>query len=173
MLQHLLTGATSEVQTSRITSDITSPPRFDMTKLCNQTLLQSTFAETLHLYVSVCVTRRPEFAEAQILDYRIPKDKLIVISTALAHMDKRNWNLGPMEKHPVEIFWAEGFLTYNNPSARQKSPASSSPISTSLLPPAQMAPCLTRRSRNSRSTDMQTPGTPSAAGFTNILDDTG
>ena len=65
-----------------------------MTKLWNQTLLQSTFAETLRLYVSVCVTRRPDFAEAQILDYRIPKDKLTVISTALAHMDKRNWNLG-------------------------------------------------------------------------------
>ena len=99
---------------------------FDMTKLCNQTLLQSTFAETLRLYVSVCLTRRPEFAEAQILDYRIPKDKLIVISTALAHMDERNWNLGPMEGHPVESFWAGRFLTYNSPGARQTSPASSS-----------------------------------------------
>lgn len=61
-----------------------------MTKVWNQTLLQSTFAETLGLYVSVCVTRRPDFAQAQILDYRIPKDKLTVILTALAHMDKHN-----------------------------------------------------------------------------------
>ena len=134
--RELLTRATSEVQTSRITSDITSPPRFDMTKLCNQTLLQSTFAETLRLYVSACVTRRPEFAEAQILDYRIPQDKLIVISTAMAHMDKRNWNLGFMEEHPVESFWAERFLNYNSPSARQTPPASSSTVTKSSIAPS-------------------------------------
>ena len=129
----LLTRVTSEVQTSRITIDATLPPNFDMTKLCNQPFLQSTFAETLRLYVSVCVTRRPDFADGQILDYRIPKDKLIVISTAFAHMDKRNWNLGPMEEHPVESFWAERFLTYNSPSAGQTSPASSSGVSTSSI----------------------------------------
>ena len=107
-----------------------------MTKLCNQTLLQSTFAEALCLYVSAYVTRRPEFAEAQILDYRIPKDKLIVISTALAHMDKRNWNLGFMEEHPVESFWAERFLNYNSPSARQTPSALSSTVTTSSIAPS-------------------------------------
>ena len=37
---------------------------------------------------------------------------MIIINSAMAHMDERNWNLGPRgEEHPVTSFWAQRFLT--------------------------------------------------------------
>ena len=57
----------------------------------------------------------------------------MVICSAMAHMDKRNWNLGVKHEHPVEGFWAERFLTYKNSSGRpfaSSTTISSSPDST-------------------------------------------
>ena len=109
----LLSRATAEVDTCRLHAP-TRGLSFDAVKLCNQPLLQSTFAETLRIYVAVYIIRKPEYEDARVLDYVIPKDKMIVVSSAMAHMDKRNWNLGTMEDHPVERFWADRFLTYNS-----------------------------------------------------------
>ena len=107
----LLTRTMSEVNDCR-TTPITESLSFDTRKLVNQPLLQSCFAETLRMYVAVYIIRKPQHEEAQVLDYTIPKDKMIVIPSAMAHMDKRNWNLGMMEEHPVERFWADRFLTF-------------------------------------------------------------
>ena len=137
----LLAQATSEANAC-CTTDTTESLCFDTTKLCNQPLLQSSYAETLRMYVAVYIIRKPEYEDAQVLDYEIPKDKMIVVSSAMAHMDKRNWNLGVMEEHPVETFWAERFLshsgnTHRSPSATlsnsthctSSSPASTRPLS--------------------------------------------
>ena len=79
----------SEVNDCR-TTPITESLSFDTRKLVNQPLLQSCFAETLRIYVTVYIIRKPQHEEAQILDYTIPKDKIIVVPSAMAHMDKRN-----------------------------------------------------------------------------------
>ena len=102
----LLTRTMSEVNNCRTTYTIESFS-LDITKLCNQPLLQSCYAETLRMYVAVYIIRKPEHQDAQVLDYTIPKDKIIVILSAMAYIDKRNWNLGTMEEHPVERFWAD------------------------------------------------------------------
>lgn len=119
----LLKRATTEVDAC-CTDPSTNPLPFDTVKLCNQPLLQSSYAETLRMYVAVYIIRKPEYKDAQVLDYRIPQDKMVVISSAMAHMDKRNWNLGTMEEHPVEKFWAERFLTYGGNLSRSSSASS-------------------------------------------------
>ena len=68
-------------------------------------------AEALRKYVAVYVARTTEYGETQVLDYRIPKNKLLLVNSAIAHMDERNWNLGPQGKYPVSKFWGERFLT--------------------------------------------------------------
>ena len=119
----LLTRATSEVNAC-CTTNTTESPCFDIAKLCNQPLLQSSYAETLRMYVAVYIIRKPEYEDAQVLDYKIPKDKMIVVSSAMAHMDKRNWNLGVMDEHPVEKFWAERFLSHGGNTHRPPSASS-------------------------------------------------
>ena len=119
----LLTRATSEANAC-CTINTTESPCFDVAKLCNQPLLQSSYAETLRMYVAVYIIRKPEYEDAQVLDYKIPKDKMIVVSSAMAHMDKRNWNLGVMEEHPVESFWAERFLSHGDNTRRPPSASS-------------------------------------------------
>ena len=123
----LLTRATNETNTCRTTSP-TEPIGFDPTKLCNRPLLQSCYAETLRKYVAVYIIRQPEHEDARILDYRVPQGKTMVISSATAHTDPRNWRTtGPQGEHPVDSFWAERFLTYDPPpQPRPSSPTTSS-----------------------------------------------
>ena len=117
----LLARAQDEVDVCR-TLRAGSTSLFDTTALCNQPLLQSTYAETLRKYVAVYIIRKPEHEDAKILDYTVPKDKMIVVSSASAHMDKRNWNLGPSNEHPVDHFWADRFLTYNRKAPQVTAP---------------------------------------------------
>lgn len=107
---NLLSQALEEV---RGCTDTSSPRKstFDFPKLCNQPLLQSSYAETLRLSVAVYIIRKPGHGDAHIRDYVIPKDKMILMSSRVAHMDRQNWDLGSGEEHPVEEFWAERFLT--------------------------------------------------------------
>lgn len=107
----LLTRASREVDACRINRN-SQPIGFDTTKLCNQSLLQSSYAETLRRYVAVYIIRQPEHHDAQILDYKVPRGKMMVVSSAMAHMDRRNWNTGTEEEHPVDTFWADRFLSY-------------------------------------------------------------
>ena len=122
--QSLLTRARSEVNASYTTTNTNISPCFDIAKLCNQPLLQSSYAETLRMYIAVYIIRKPEYEDAQVLDYKIPKDKMIVVSSAMAHMDKRNWNLGVTDEHPVESFWAERFLSHDGNTHRPPSASS-------------------------------------------------
>ena len=76
------------------------------------------------MYVAVYIIRKPEYEDAQVLNYKIPKDKIIVISSAMAYMNKRNWNLEVMDEHPVESFWAERFLSHDGSTHRPPSASS-------------------------------------------------
>ncbi|KAL8970733.1 MAG: hypothetical protein Q9183_001382 [Haloplaca sp. 2 TL-2023] len=106
----LLARATTEANDCRLTpkDEILA---FDTTRLCNKPLLQSSYAETLRKYVAVYIIRKPIHEGAQVLNYTLPKDQMMVISSAMAHMDKRNWNVGTANEHPVESFWPDRFLT--------------------------------------------------------------
>lgn len=138
--QSLFVRATPEISACRLSS-ATKALSFDTTKLCNQPLLQSSYAETLRLYVAVYIIRKPEYEDAQVLDYRIPKDKMIVVSSAMAHMDKRNWNLGTLEEHPVERFWADRFLTYGGNNSKSSS-GSTKPRTTTTASSSYSTPTL-------------------------------
>ena len=111
--QHLLSRALTEVNACRMTSSHDSLS-FDTRKLCDQPFLQSVYAETLRLRTAVYMIRKPEHAPAHIKDYSIPQGQMIVINSAAAHMDKRNWNLGSDAQHVVDQFWADRFLIYND-----------------------------------------------------------
>ncbi|KAL8811175.1 MAG: hypothetical protein Q9223_006229 [Gallowayella weberi] len=114
-----------------------STSTFDTTALCNQPLLQSIYAETLRKYTAVYIIRKPEHEDAQIMNYRVPKDKMIVVSSASAHMDKRNWNVGSLGEHPVDQFWADRFLTYTCKSTQPS--AAKTTATTSMTPPSTVA----------------------------------
>lgn len=132
----LLKRTTSELEACR-TPNANETIAFDSGRLCNQHLLQSSYAETLRKYVAVYTIRKPEFEDAQVLDYTIPKNKMVVISSAMAHMDKRNWNLGDSEEHPVEEFWADRLLTYGNANTRPSSNRTTSGSDTAFDSSAQ------------------------------------
>lgn len=131
----LLTRASYETDTCRTTST-TEPISFDATKLSNQPLLQSCYAETLRKYVAVYIIRQPEHEDARILNYRVPQGKMMVISSAMAHTDPRNWRTGLQGEHPVDAFWAERFLTYDPSSPPQPQPSAStfSPTTSAGVP---------------------------------------
>lgn len=108
----LLSRVRYEVDAAR--SDPLTPGslEFDVPKLCGQPLLQSVYAETLRLRVAVYIIRKPEFQDAHLNGYTLPQDKMLVINSHAAHMDKQNWNTGNGDTHPVEEFWADRFLTF-------------------------------------------------------------
>ncbi|KAL8657482.1 MAG: hypothetical protein Q9226_001876 [Calogaya cf. arnoldii] len=95
----LLAAATAEVDECR-RKEADDGISLDTTKLTSQPVLQSMHAEALRKYVA------------------IPKNKLLVINSAMAHMDERNWNLGIQGERPVDTFWGQRFLTQSTgPSA--------------------------------------------------------
>ena len=116
----LLDRATSEAKACRTPQNPEAPP-FDTTRLCNQPLLQSCYAETLRMCVAVYIIRKPVYEDAQVLDYTIPKNKMMVVSSAMAHMDQRNWNTGVHDERPVDTFWGDRFLTYRTDISRTAS----------------------------------------------------
>ena len=131
--RNLLEQVSHEADACRTTS---SPISFDTTNLCNQPLLQSCYAETLRKYVAVYIIRQPEHEDARIRDYTVPKGKMIVISSAMAHTDKRNWRTAPREEeeeHPVDAFWPRRFLTHGANSSQER-PSLDSGLSTPLEP---------------------------------------
>ena len=122
--QDLLARASREVDACR-SSVPSGAVDVDTVRLIEQPLLQSCFAETLRKYTIVFAIRQPEREDAQILDYRIPQGKMMVINSAIAHTDPRNWNTGANEEHPVESFWSDRFLTYDSKPRQTKLEATS------------------------------------------------
>lgn len=122
----LLLRVRSEVESCLIQSS-TAEMAFDITKLCNNPLLQSIYAETLRLRVCNFVIRSPDRGDLNVGDWYFPKNKLIAISSHTAHMDKAVWNTGSDEDpHLIEDFWADRFLVYPGDSG-------SGPLKTSTI----------------------------------------
>ena len=108
--RQLLAAATAEIDECWI-EEADGGLALDVIKLTSQPLLQSMHAEVLRKYVAVYIARTTEYGETQVLDYQISKSKFLVINSAIAHMDERNWNLGSRGEYPVRKFWGERFLT--------------------------------------------------------------
>lgn len=125
--QELLARASREVAACR-SSNPSGPADFETARIIEQPLLQSCWAEALRKYTVVFSIRQPDRGDAQVLDYRIPQGKMMVINSAMAHMDRRNWNTGASDEHPVESFWSDRFLTYSQ-QPRQANPEVSSAVS--------------------------------------------
>ncbi|KAF2653089.1 Pfs, NACHT and ankyrin domain protein, partial [Lophiostoma macrostomum CBS 122681] len=85
--------------------------QFDIDRLLRLPLLQSVYAETLRLRMHFYLIRMPDKVDMAVKDWMIPRQKVIVTSTTAAHMDRKAWNTGFNNEHPVTKFWSERFLT--------------------------------------------------------------
>lgn len=111
----LLSRARAEVETARIPSPADGKPEFDIGKLCSLPLLQSVYAETLRLRVALIVTRTPEREDFHLDEWVFPKARIIALSSRSAAMNPAIWNVGtPKDPHPLDQFWADRFLVYDN-----------------------------------------------------------
>ena len=86
---------------------------FDKSKLFENPLLQSLYAETLRLHVAAYVIRSPERAALRLDQWVFPKDTIMNVSTYHAQMDDEVWSTGYNGcQHPLDEFWADRFLVY-------------------------------------------------------------
>ncbi|KAJ4304491.1 hypothetical protein N0V90_000017 [Kalmusia sp. IMI 367209] len=62
----------------------------------------------MHFYI----VRMPDRVDVNIRDWIIPRRKVIVALTTVAHMDATVWDTGADNEHRVDQFWAGRFLRY-------------------------------------------------------------
>jgi cytochrome P450 len=111
--------------------------RFDVDQLLRLPVLQAAYAETLRLRMHFYIIRMSDTVDINIRDWVIPRRKVIVTLTTVAHMDSEVWSTGLKNEHPVDQFWIGRFLKYPSESAhgntRTGEPASSPTFSTKEL----------------------------------------
>ncbi|KAI1179675.1 cytochrome P450 [Nemania sp. FL0916] len=90
--------------------------RFDTDRLFRLPVLQAVYAETLRLRMHFYIIRMADRADMNIRDWIIPRRKVIVTPTTVAHMDPGAWNTGMNDEHPVDEFWVGRFLKYTSES---------------------------------------------------------
>ena len=110
----LLQRVRSEIAASFLEAPSPEHLRFNVAKLCSRPLLQSIYAETLRLHSAVFTVRSPQYQDLDIGGWRFPQNATIVMLSRSAHMDRTVWNAGPGSSHPVEEFWSERFLIYQD-----------------------------------------------------------
>ncbi|XXH02569.1 hypothetical protein Hte_008946 [Hypoxylon texense] len=86
--------------------------RFDIEQLLCLPILQAVYAETLRLRMHFYIIRMPDRVDMNIRDWIIPRRKVIVTPTTVAHMDSTVWSTGSQNEHPVDQFWIGRFLKY-------------------------------------------------------------
>ncbi|KAI2615584.1 cytochrome P450 [Hypoxylon sp. NC1633] len=86
--------------------------RFDIEQLLRLPILQAVYAETLRLRMHFYIIRMPDKVDMNIRDWVIPKRKVVVTPTTVAHMDPEAWSTGSNSEHPVDQFWVGRFLRY-------------------------------------------------------------
>ncbi|KAI1740537.1 cytochrome P450 [Xylaria scruposa] len=86
--------------------------RFDTNRLIRLPILQAIYAETLRLRMHFYIIRMADRVDMNIRDWIIPRQRVIVTSTTVAHMDAEAWNTGLNNEHPVDQFWIGRFLKY-------------------------------------------------------------
>ena len=112
----LLSRVRSEITSAVIdptTSSIPAKP-FDLNKLVNGPLLQSIYAETLRLRMSIMSVRSPESSSFKLGPWLFHRgDSIAIFSTAVG-MNKDFWNETDSKgrDHPTEEFWADRFVLY-------------------------------------------------------------
>ncbi|KAI1419927.1 cytochrome P450 [Xylaria sp. FL1777] len=109
----LLASVRAEIDDCRL--DIESADsrvRFDVDRLFRLPTLQAVYAETLRLRMHFYIIRMPDRVDMKIRDWVIPRRKVIVTPTTVAHMDSEVWSTGSNNEHPVDQFWAGRFLKY-------------------------------------------------------------
>lgn len=110
----LLARAAEEVKSAQrpLTSG-EEPITFDIAKLCAGPFLQSVYAETLRLRISLLISRVPEDDDFHLGEWVLRKNAVIAMSTVIAAMNEELWNSGSEgDSHPLGEFWAERFLIY-------------------------------------------------------------
>lgn len=104
---------------------------FDVDQLLRLPILQAVYAETLRLRMHFYIIRMPDRVDMNIRDWVIPRQKVIVTPTTVAHMDSEAWSTGLNNEHPVDQFWVGRFLRYPSKGDRGDTqphdPAASSP----------------------------------------------
>ncbi|KAI1413327.1 cytochrome P450 [Hypoxylon sp. FL1857] len=85
---------------------------FDVDQLLRLPVLQAVYAETLRLRMHFYIIRMPDRVDLNIRDWIIPRHKVIVTPTTVAHMDTNAWSTGLNNEHPVDQFWIGRFLRY-------------------------------------------------------------
>ncbi|KAH8889083.1 cytochrome P450, partial [Thozetella sp. PMI_491] len=109
----LLAGVRAEVDACAV-KGADGRLQFDIEKLLRLPLLQAVYAETLRLRMHFYIIRMPDKVDMDIRDWIIPRQKVIVALTTVAHMDTEAWNTGANNEHPLDQFWAGRFLRYSS-----------------------------------------------------------
>ncbi|KAI0867980.1 cytochrome P450 [Hypoxylon argillaceum] len=86
--------------------------QFDTEQLFRLPVLQAVYAETLRLRMHFYIIRMADRVDMNIRDWVIPRQKVIVTPTTVAHMDSEAWSTGLNNEHPVNQFWIGRFLKY-------------------------------------------------------------
>jgi len=94
----------------------TSWLEFDMKMIEKEPLLLSVYAETLRRLLAVHITRCAPDHDIKVNNWLLPRNKVMIINTHLAHMDASVWNTKD-GAHPLDTSWAERFLIYPNDPA--------------------------------------------------------
>lgn len=82
----------------------------DPRQLVQNTLLSSIQAETLRLYVNVCVMLSSPHTDVSLGRWWMPKGAVGLIHSGITHKDESFWNT-KNGTHPVGSFWADRFIT--------------------------------------------------------------
>ncbi|KAI3334168.1 cytochrome P450 [Ustulina deusta] len=120
----LLASVRAEVDACRIdTRNEDTHVEFDIDRLFRSPVLQAVYAETLRLRMHFYIIRMPDKADMRIRDWVIPRKKVIVTPTTVAHMDTEAWSTGSNNEHSLDQFWVGRFLSYppNNTHDASKS----------------------------------------------------
>ncbi|KAI1210070.1 cytochrome P450 [Annulohypoxylon truncatum] len=107
----LLASIRAEVGACTVTS-ADGRIRFNVDQLLRLPILQAVYAETLRLRMDFYLIRMPDKVDMNIQDWVIPRRKVIVTPTTVAHMDTKTWSTGLNNEHPVDQFWIGRFLKY-------------------------------------------------------------
>ena len=104
----------------------TTPLKFDLKLLEKKPLLLSMYAETLRFGVQIHIPRTAPHQDLGIGDLIIPKNKILLVNTWLAHTDEKVWNTKNAE-FPLSSFWPQRFLVdlrdpFSGPTVKQRRP---------------------------------------------------
>jgi hypothetical protein len=83
--------------------------KFNMKRLEKKPLLLSMYAETLRFGVQIHIPRCSPHQEIRVGNKIIPRDKLVLVNTWVAHSDEEVWNTRDGE-FPLDTFWSRRFL---------------------------------------------------------------